>query len=85
MKSKTIYLVHACDDWGTHKGIAGIYTDKSTAIEHILNDYRDNSDLTDSEIEEAKYQLEEYYQTQGITTADNFEIEVKSLDEWDWR
>ena len=84
MKSKTVYLVHACDDWGTHKGIAGIYTDKSTAIEHILNDYRDNSDLTDSEIEEAKYQLEEYYQTQGITTADNFEIEVKSLDEWDW-
>ena len=85
MKSKTVYLVHACDDWGTHKGIAGIYTDKSTAIEHILNDYRDNSDLTDSEIEEAKYQLEEYYQTQGITTADNFEIEVKSLDDWDWR
>ena len=84
MKSKTVYLVHACDDWGTHKGIAGIYTDKSTAIEHIINDYRENSDLTESESEEAKYQLEECYQTQGIKKADNFEIEVKSLDEWDW-
>ena len=70
---------------GTHKGIAGIYTDKNIAIDHIIKDYRENSDLTDSEIEEAKYQLEEYYQTQGITTADNFEIEVKSLDEWEWR
>ena len=59
MKTKTVYLVHACDDWGAHKGLAGIYTD-------------------------ARYQLSEYYQTQGITKADNFEIEVKSLNEWDW-
>ena len=85
MKTNTVYLVHACDDWGTHKGIAGIYTDKSTAIEHIINDYREHSDLTESEIEEAKYQLEEYYQTQGITKTDNFEIEVMELNEWDWR
>ena len=50
MKSNTVYLVHACDDWGTHKGIAGIYTDKSTAIEHIISDYRKNSDCQSSEL-----------------------------------
>ena len=85
MKTNTVYLVHACDDYGQHKGIAGIYTEKSIAIDHIIKDYRENSDLTDSEIEEAEYQLNEYYQTQGITKADNFEIEVMTLNEWDWR
>lgn len=85
MKTNTVYLVHACDDWGTHKGIAGIYTDKEIAIDHIINDYRENSDLTESEIENAEYELTEYYHTQGITKADNFEIEVIELNEWDWR
>lgn len=85
MKTNTVYLVHACDDWGTHKGIAGIYTDKKIAIDHIINDYRENSDLTESEIENAEYELTEYSHTQGITKADNFEIEVMELNEWDWR
>lgn len=81
---KTVYLVHACDDWGAHIGIAGIYTKKSIAIEHILEDYRNNYDFTDEQLEEVKSQLEEYSQTQGITNADNYDIEVKTLDEWDW-
>ncbi len=82
--AKTVYLVHVCDDWGAHIGKAGIYTKKSIAIEHILEFYRNNYDFTDDQIEDVKFQLEEYDQTQGITNADNFEIEVKTLDEWDW-
>lgn len=80
----TVYLVHVCDDWGKHIGIAGIYTKKSIAIEHILEDYRNNYDFTKDQLEEVKYQLEQYDQTQGITNADNYDIEVKTLDEWDW-
>jgi hypothetical protein len=81
---KTVYLVYSCEDWGEHKGVAGVYTKKSIAIEHILEDYRNNYDFTDEELEEIKYQLNEYNQTQGITKADNYDIEVKTLDEWDW-
>lgn len=81
---KTVYLVHVCDDWGKHIGIAGIYTKKSIAIEHILEDYHNNYNFTDEELEDVKYQLEEYSQTQGITKADNYDIETKTLDEWDW-
>lgn len=84
MKTKTVYLVHACDDWGAHKGLAGIYTNKEIAIDDIINDYRNNYDFTESELQEARQQLQDFYQTQGITKADNFEIEVKSLNEWDW-
>ena len=84
MKTKTVYLVHACDDWGAHKGLAGIYTNKEIAIDDIIKDYRNNYDFTESELQEARQQLQDFYQTQGITKADNFEIEVKSLNEWDW-
>ena len=84
MKTKTVYLVHACDDWGAHKGIAGIYTDKEIAIDDIIKDYRNNYDFTESELQEVRQQLQDFYHTQGITKADNFEIEVKSLNEWDW-
>lgn len=80
----TVYLVHACDDWGAHIGIAGIYTKKSIAIEHILNDYRNNYNFTDEQLVEVEFQLNEYNQTQGIPNADNYDIEVKTLDEWDW-
>lgn len=82
--NNTVYLVHVCDDWGTHIGIAGVYTKKSVAIEHILQDYRDNYDFTDSELDEIKYQLEEYAQTQGVTKVDNYDIETRTLDEWTW-
>jgi hypothetical protein len=81
---KTVYLVHACDDWGAHIGIAGIYTKKSIAIKHILSDYRNNYNFTDEQLEEVEFQLNEYNQTQGIPNADNYDIEVKTLDEWDW-
>lgn len=64
--------------------IAGVYTKKSIAIEHILQDYRNNYDFSKDELDEVKYQLEQYDQTQGITKADNYDIEVKTLDEWDW-
>ena len=80
----TVYLVHVCDEWGSHINIAGIYTKKSIAIEHILQDYRNNYDFSKDELDEVKYQLEQYDQTQGITKADNYDIEVKILDEWDW-
>lgn len=84
MKTKIVYLVHACDDWGAHKGLAGIYTDKALAIDDIIKDYRENYDFTESELQEARQQLQDFYQTQGITKADNFEIDIKSLNEWDW-
>ena len=60
--AKTVYLVHACDDWGAHIGIAGIYTKKSIAIEHILEFYRNNYDFTKEQLEDVKFQLEEYLQ-----------------------
>ena len=61
--AKTVYLVHVCDDWGAHIGKAGIYTKKSIAIGHILDFYRNNYDFTDDQIEDVKFQLEEYDQT----------------------
>ena len=84
MASVSVYIVYASDDWRARKGIVGIYTNKAIAIDHIINYYRENTDLTESEIEEARFQLNEFYQTQGITKADNFEIDIKSLNEWDW-
>lgn len=84
MDTTSVYIVYAADDWGTRKGIVGVYTDKEIAIDHIIDYYRENTDLTESEIEEARQQLNEFYQTQGITKADNFEIDIKSLNEWDW-
>ena len=84
MDMTSVYIVYATDDWGARKGIVGIYTKKSIAIDDIIDYYRENTDLTESELQEARYQLSEYYQTQGITKADNFEIDIKSLNEWDW-
>ena len=46
------------DDWGARKGIVGIYTNKAIAIDHIIKDYyRENTDLTESELQEARQQL----------------------------
>ena len=84
MASVSVYIVYAADDWGTRKGIVGIYTNKTIAVDHIIDFYRENTDLTESELQEARNQLNEFYQTQGITKADNFEIDIKSLNEWDW-
>lgn len=84
MDTTSVYIVYATDDWGARKGIVGIYTKKSIAIDHIIKHYRENTDLTESEIEEARQQLYDFYQTQGITKADNFDIDIKSLNEWDW-
>lgn len=81
MKTNTVYLVHDCGDWGA---LAGIYTDKEIAIDDIIKYYRNNYDFTESELQEVRQQLQDFYHTQGITKADNFEIEVKSLNEWDW-
>lgn len=81
---KSIYLVHACDIDGSHKGIAGIYTNKELAIEHIVNHYCEDTEIPVSEIERARFDLNEYYHTQDIVGADNYDIEVKPLDEWDW-
>ena len=69
---------------GARKGIVGIYTHRAIAIDHIIDYYRENTDLTESELQEARFQLNEFYQTQGIVKADNFEIDIKSLNEWDW-
>jgi hypothetical protein len=84
MEMTSVYIVHATDDWGARKGIVGIYTNKAIAIDHIIEYYRENTDLTESELQEARQQLYDFYQTQGITKADNFEIDIKSLNEWDW-
>lgn len=84
MDTTSVYIVYAADDWGTRKGIVGIYTDKEIAIDQTIDYYRENTDLTESELQEARFQLSMYYQTQGITKADNFEIDIKSLNEWDW-
>ena len=84
MEMTSVYIVYATDDWGARKGIVGIYTNKAIAIDHIIDYYRENTDLTESEIEEARQQLYDFYQTQGIVKADNFEIDIKSLNEWDW-
>ena len=84
MKMTSVYIVYATDDWGARKGIVGNYTDKVIAVDHIIDYYRANTDLTESELQEVRQQLQDFYQTQGITKADNFEIEVKSLNEWDW-
>ena len=84
MENKSVYIVYATDDWGTRKDIVGVYTHKEIAINHIINYYSENTDLTESELQNAKFQLNEFYQTQGITKADNFEIYEKSLNEWDW-
>lgn len=84
MVMTSVYIVFATDDWGARKGIVGIYTDKAIAIDHIIDYYRENTDLTESELQEARQQLQDFYQTQGITKADNFEIDIKSLNEWDW-
>ena len=46
--AKTVYMVHACDDWGAHIGIAGIYSKKSIAIEHILEESIVTTISTDS-------------------------------------
>lgn len=84
MEMTSVYIVYAADDWGARKGIVGIYTQKAISIDHIIDYYRENTDLTESELQEARNQLNEFYQTQGITKADNFEIDIKSLNEWDW-
>lgn len=84
MDMTSVYIVYAADDWGARKGIVGIYTDKAIAIDHIIDYYRENTDLTESELQDAKQQLSDFYQTQGINKADNFEIDIKSLNEWDW-
>ena len=84
MDTTSVYIVYAADDWGTRKGIVGVYTDKEIAIDQTIDYYRENTDLTESELQEARFQLNEFYQTQGITKADNFEIDIKSLNEWDW-
>lgn len=84
MDMTSVYIVYAADDWGTRKGIVGVYTDKEIAIDQTIDYYRENTDLTESELQEARFQLSMYYQTQGITKADNFEIDIKSLNEWDW-
>lgn len=84
MEMTSVYIVFATDDWGARKGIVGIYTDKAIAIDHIIDYYRENTDLTESELQEARQQLQDFYQTQGIIKADNFEIDIKSLNEWDW-
>ena len=84
MEMTSVYIVYATDDWGARKGIVGIYTNKAIAIDHIIDYYRENTDLTESEIEEARQQLYDFYQTQGITKADNFDIDIKPLNEWDW-
>lgn len=84
MDMTSVYIVYASDDWGARKGIVGIYTDKAIAIDDIIDYYRENTDLTESELWEARQQLQDFYQTQGITKADNFEIDIKSLNEWDW-
>ena len=84
MEMTSVYIVYAADDWGTRKGIVGVYTDKEIAIDQTIDYYRENTDLTESELQEARFQLSMYYQTQGITKADNFEIDIKSLNEWDW-
>ena len=84
MEMTSVYIVYATDDWGARKGIVGIYTDKEIAIDNIIDYYRENTDLTESELWEARQQLYDFYQTQGITKADNFEIDIKSLNEWDW-
>ena len=84
MDMTSVYIVYASDDWGARKGIVGIYTNKAIAIDHIIDYYRENTDLTESELQEARQQLYDFYQTQGIVNADNFEIDIKSLNEWDW-
>jgi hypothetical protein len=84
MEMTSVYIVYAADDWGARKGIVGIYTNKAIAIDHIIDYYRENTDLTESKLQEARQQLYDFYQTQGITKADNFEIDIKSLNEWDW-
>lgn len=84
MEMTSVYIVYAADDWGARKGIVGIYTKKEIAIDNIIDYYRENTDLTESELWEARQQLYDFYQTQGITKADNFEIDIKSLNEWDW-
>lgn len=84
MEMTSVYIVYAADDWGARKGIVGIYTQKAIAIDHIIDYYRENTDLTESELWEVKQQLYDFYQTQGIVKADNFEIDIKSLNEWDW-
>jgi nucleoid-associated protein YejK len=84
MEMTSLYIVYAADDWGTRKGIVGMYSNRATAINHIIDYYRENTDLTENELKDVEDQLYEYYQTQGITKADNFEIDIKSLNEWDW-
>ena len=84
MEMTSVFIVYAADDWGARKGIVGVYTDMAIAIDHIIDYYRENTDLTESELQEARQQLYDFYQTQGITKADNFEIDIKSLNEWDW-
>ena len=84
MEMTSIYIVYATDDWGARKDIVGVYTNKEIAIDHIINYYSENADLTESELQDARFQLNEFCQTQGITKADNFEIDVKSLNEWNW-
>jgi hypothetical protein len=84
MEMTSVYIVYATDDWGARKGIVGIYTQKAIAIDHIIDYYRENTNLTESELQEARQQLYDFYQTQGITKADNFDIDIKSLNEWDW-
>ena len=84
MDMTSVYIVYAADDWGARKGIVGIYTDKAIAIDDIIDYYRENTDLTESELQDARQQLYDFYQTQGITKADNFDIDIKSLNEWDW-
>ena len=84
MDMTSVYIVYAADYWGARKGIVGIYTHRAIAIDHIIKHYRENTDLTESELQEARQQLYDFYQTQGITKADKFEIDIKSLNEWDW-
>ena len=48
MEMTSIYIVYATDDWGARKDIVGVYTNKEIAIDHIINYYSENTDLTES-------------------------------------
>ena len=51
MEMTSVYIVYAADDWGARKGIVGVYTDMAIAIDHIIDYYRENTDLTESELQ----------------------------------
>lgn len=77
---KKVFVVYSGNQWLEYnsKEIIGIYTSQNKAIDEIIANRCKKED--DEDVDELRYELERYGQTQGRRV--NYMIEEMELDEW---